>query len=71
MERRPFGSTKRQVTVIGQGTWYAENDSSSTAIEALQRGVALGMTHIDMAEMYGSGKAEELVAQAIVGKRQP
>jgi diketogulonate reductase-like aldo/keto reductase len=69
MERRPFGSTKRQVPVIGQGSWYAENDSRSAATEALERGIALGMTHIDTAEMYGSGKAEEMVAQAIAGKR--
>jgi diketogulonate reductase-like aldo/keto reductase len=69
MEQRPFGSTKRQVPVIGQGTWYAEHDSRSAAIEALQRGIALGMTHIDTAEMYGTGKAEEMIAEAISGKR--
>jgi diketogulonate reductase-like aldo/keto reductase len=69
MERRPFGSTKSKVSVIGQGTWYAEHDSRSAAIEALQRGIALGMTHIDTAEMYGSGKVEEIVAEVIAGKR--
>jgi diketogulonate reductase-like aldo/keto reductase len=69
MEQRSFGSTKRQVPVIGQGTWYAENDERNAAIAALRQGIALGMTHIDTAEMYGSGKAEEMVAEAIAGKR--
>jgi diketogulonate reductase-like aldo/keto reductase len=69
MERRSFGSTKRQVPVIGQGTWYAENDERDAAIAALRRGINLGMTHIDTAEMYGSGKAEVMVAEAIAGKR--
>src|SRR5512146_2052508 len=69
MERRPFGSTKREVAVIGQGTWYIEQAEAATAIAALRRGLDLGMTHIDTAEMYGSGRAEELVAEAIAGRR--
>jgi diketogulonate reductase-like aldo/keto reductase len=69
MERRPFGSTKREVAVIGQGTWYIEQADARTAIAALRRGLDLGMTHIDTAEMYGSGAAEELVGQAIAGRR--
>ena len=36
---------------------------------ALRAGLDLGMTHIDTAEMYGSGRAEELVAEAIAGRR--
>jgi diketogulonate reductase-like aldo/keto reductase len=39
------------------------------AVEALRAGLDLGMTHIDTAEMYGSGRAEELVAEAIAGRR--
>jgi diketogulonate reductase-like aldo/keto reductase len=38
-------------------------------IRALRAGIDLGMTHIDTAEMYGSGKAEALVARAIEGRR--
>ncbi len=41
----------------------------TTAIAALRRGLDLGMTHIDTAEMYGSGAAEELVGEAIAGRR--
>ena len=70
MQHRPFGSTKREVAVIGQGTWYIEQADSKTAIGALRRGLDLGMTHIDTAEMYGSGAAETLVGEAIAGRRQ-
>jgi diketogulonate reductase-like aldo/keto reductase len=38
-------------------------------IKALRRGLDLGMTHLDTAEMYGSGPAEEIVGQAIAGRR--
>jgi diketogulonate reductase-like aldo/keto reductase len=69
MERRPFGSARREVSVIGQGTWHIEHADAETAIAALRRGLDLGMTHIDTAEMYGSGAAEELVGAAIAGRR--
>jgi diketogulonate reductase-like aldo/keto reductase len=69
MEKRPFGSTKREVALIGQGTWYIEQGDSKRAIAALRRGLDLGMTHIDTAEMYGSGAAETLVGEAIAGRR--
>jgi diketogulonate reductase-like aldo/keto reductase len=69
VERRSFGSTGRKVAVIGQGTWYIEQADTKTAIAALRRGLDLGMTHIDTAEMYGSGAAEELVGAAIGGRR--
>jgi diketogulonate reductase-like aldo/keto reductase len=68
MEQRPFGPTKREVPVIGQGTWYIEEDRTS-AVAALRVGLDLGMTHIDTAEMYGDGAAEEIVGEAIAGRR--
>jgi diketogulonate reductase-like aldo/keto reductase len=69
MELRPFGYTKRSVPVIGQGTWYRDTDDRRASIAALRRGIDLGMTHIDTAEMYLSGGAEEWVAEAIEGRR--
>ena len=69
MKQRPFGSTKREVAVIGQGTWNIEQADSKTAIGALRRGLDLGTSHIDTAEMYGSGAAETLVGEAIAGRR--
>jgi diketogulonate reductase-like aldo/keto reductase len=69
MERRLFGPIQREVAVFGQGTWYIENAKRASAVAALRRGLDLGMTHIDTAELYGSGVAEEVVAEAIAGRR--
>jgi diketogulonate reductase-like aldo/keto reductase len=66
MEQRQFGSMKRSVSVIGQGTWQIGSERNS-AITALRRGIDLGMTHIDTAEMYGV--AEDITAEAIAGRR--
>jgi diketogulonate reductase-like aldo/keto reductase len=65
---RSFGSTKRRVAAIGQGTWNIEQ-SAETAVAALRRGLDLGLTHIDTAELYGSGASESLIAEAIAGRR--
>jgi len=65
-----FGCTKREVAVIGQGTWYNERDWREAAVNALRRGLDLGMTHIDTAEMYLSGTAEEWVGEAILRRRK-
>jgi diketogulonate reductase-like aldo/keto reductase len=70
MLTRPFGPTKRPVSRIGQGTWHLEQADSPAAIAALQRGIDLGMTHIDTAELYGSGRVEALVGKAIAGRRE-
>ena len=55
--------------MIGQGTWYGPGDKRDSAVKALRRGLDLGMTHIDTAEMYLSGRAEEWVAEAILDRR--
>ena len=70
MIKLKFGWTNVDVSIIGQGTWMIENSGDSNsknllAIKALQLALDLGMNHIDTAEMYGNGKAEELVGQAI------
>jgi diketogulonate reductase-like aldo/keto reductase len=70
MERRRFGPTNSQVAVIGQGTWYSKSDDLASALATLRRGLDLGLTHIDTAEMYLGGAAEVLVAKAIVGRRE-
>jgi diketogulonate reductase-like aldo/keto reductase len=67
MRLQSFGSTGRQVSVIGQGTWYIDRGNRKSAVAALRRGIDLGMTHIDTAEMYGD--AELVVAEAIAGRR--
>src|ERR1700750_1255387 len=67
MKHHQFGSDGPQVSVIGQGTWYIDHGDRATAVAALRRGIELGMTHIDTAEMYGD--AEPVVAEAIAGRR--
>jgi diketogulonate reductase-like aldo/keto reductase len=69
MNARPFGPTGRNVPALGQGTWLIEGGSRTRVIAALRKGLDLGMTHIDTAEMYGSGAAEEIVGEAIFGRR--
>jgi diketogulonate reductase-like aldo/keto reductase len=69
MEHHRFGATGRDVAVIGQGTWEIERSRRASAVAALRRGLDLGMTHVDTAEMYGSGRAEEIVGEAIEGRR--
>ena len=64
-----FGCTKQRVPVLGQGTWYGDDDDRASTIAALRRGIDLGMTHIDTAEMYLEGTAEKWVAEAIAGRR--
>jgi diketogulonate reductase-like aldo/keto reductase len=67
MEHRPFGTSGREVPVIGQGTWYIDDAHRPSAVAALRQGLDLGMTHIDTAEMYGD--AEDVVGEAIAGRR--
>lgn len=66
---RPFGPTRRRVAAIGQGSWKIEESAADSAVECLRRGLDLGLTHIDTAEMYGSGAAEGIIAEAISGRR--
>jgi diketogulonate reductase-like aldo/keto reductase len=68
-DRRPFGSTGREVAAVGQGSWRSDESSADDAIASLRLGLDLGMTHIDTAEMYGSGAAEKLIGTAIEGRR--
>jgi diketogulonate reductase-like aldo/keto reductase len=60
-----------RVPVLGQGTWHMGEDRRHSAqeIAALKLGIDLGMTLIDTAEMYGSGKSEEIVCEAARGQR--
>jgi diketogulonate reductase-like aldo/keto reductase len=69
MRCRLYGNTKREVALIGQGTWYIEDGDRREAVAALRRGLDLGMNHIDTAEMYGDGAAETVVGEAIAGRR--
>ena len=67
MRHHPFGTTGRDVSVIGQGTWHIDHGDRAAAVRALQAGLEAGMSHIDTAEMYGD--AEPVLAEAIAGRR--
>jgi diketogulonate reductase-like aldo/keto reductase len=67
MKSRIFGHAGPNVSLIGQGTWYIDRGDRRSAVAALRRGIELGMTHIDTAEMYGD--AELVIADAISGQR--
>lgn len=56
---------------VGQGTWFMGEGLAPRAdeVRALQQGLELGMTLIDTAEMYGDGGAEEVVGEALAGRR--
>jgi diketogulonate reductase-like aldo/keto reductase len=61
----------RRIAALGQGTWHMAEDPRRRAdeIAALRLGIDLGMTLIDTAEMYADGGSEELVGEAISGRR--
>ena len=76
--RRHYGGMKqislpsgRSLPALGLGTWHMGEDRRRHVDEvaALKLGLDLGMTLIDTAEMYASGGAEEVVRDAITGRR--
>ena len=60
-----------RVAALGQGAWNIGDSRAARAAEiaTLQRGIDLGLTLIDTAEMYGDGRSEQLIAEAIAGRR--
>jgi diketogulonate reductase-like aldo/keto reductase len=71
LERKSLGKTGESVAAIGLGTWNMGGRESpdyrddERLIEAISYAVELGMNHIDTAEMYAAGHAEELVGEAV------
>jgi diketogulonate reductase-like aldo/keto reductase len=63
---RAFGATGAEVAILGQGTANLHLASRADAVRALRRGIDLGLTHLDTAELYG---VEELVGEALAGRR--
>ncbi len=74
MEFRQLGKSDIHVPVVCFGTWaiggwmWGGSDDKA-AIRAIQHGVELGVTCIDTAPMYGMGRSEQVVGQAIAGRR--
>ncbi|MGH9967361.1 MAG: aldo/keto reductase [Pyrinomonadaceae bacterium] len=70
--RNPKSEIRNSLPALGQGTWHMGDNRAKRASEiaALRVGLDLGLRLIDTAEMYGDGRAEELVAEAIDGRRE-
>src|SRR5438132_13399442 len=75
MEMRKLGSQGPEISVVGYGAWEAggdfwgPNESDDRVIAAIHAGLESGMSWVDTAEVYGQGRSEELVGQAIEGRR--
>src|SRR4051812_24813895 len=69
MDTPRFGPIQQEGSAIGQGTWYIRQRDPGWSVAALRRGLDLGLSHIDTAEMYGDGLAEEVVGEAVRGRR--
>ena len=75
MSGRTIPTTKlpsgEAIPTLGLGTWRMGESARSRKDEvtALKLGIELGVTLIDTAEKYGSGGAEEIVAEAVAGRR--
>ncbi|HET6275410.1 MAG TPA: aldo/keto reductase [Candidatus Cybelea sp.] len=69
MKYKAFGKTGVELPVIGQGTWNLPERGAGVkaAQRAIRRGIELGMVHLDTAEMYGAGRVEQLLGEAIRG----
>lgn len=65
------GADSVEVPAIGQGTWHMGEDQHSRGdeVKVLQHGLDLGLSLIDTAEMYADGGAEEVVGEAMKGRR--
>jgi len=74
MEFRTLGRTGEKIPAIGLGTWkigvYATLAERANQVRALRRGIELGCNLIDTAEMYASGRSEEVVAEAVRNVRK-
>src|SRR5262249_24803112 len=67
----PRPPSREAIPILGQGTWGMGGNPGKRKEEAavLRLGLDLGMTLIDTAEMYGEGGAEQVVGDAIAGRR--
>ncbi len=74
MEYWRLGRTDEKISTIGMGTWrigsYRSPEERAKQVEALKRGIEVGINLIDTAEMYAAGRSEEVVGEAIRGIRK-
>jgi aryl-alcohol dehydrogenase-like predicted oxidoreductase len=78
LEFKELGRSGIKVSAIGLGTWqwgsrewgWGRGYGKREVLEAFQKAVDVGINFIDTAEIYGRGKSEELIAEAIRGRRE-
>src|SRR5271154_5273017 len=73
MKQRMFGRTGRMVSEVGFGSWGIGGGQwtevpDREALDALATALDLGVTFIDTADVYGDGRSEKLIAQALRGR---
>ena len=72
MEQRPLGRTGADVSVVGLGTWQLGGDwgdvDDDSAAEVLDAALDAGVTLLDTADVYGDGRSEERIRQALVAR---
>lgn len=72
MEYRTLGKTREKISTIGIGAWrigsYGSQAEKEEQIRAIHRGLDLGINLIDTAEIYGGGRSEQLIGEAIKDK---
>lgn len=76
MRTRRLGSNGPEISVVGYGAWEAGGGSEwgsakpdEQIVAAIRAGLDAGITWIDTAEVYGSGRSEGLVGRAVSGRR--
>jgi len=78
LEYRELGKTGIKISAIGLGTWqwgsrewgWGQSYSKQDVLDAFQKAMELGINFIDTAEVYGWGKSEEIVGEAIRSCRE-
>jgi len=66
---RPFGPTGRDVPSVGLGTWKLERADRAAVLATVHAALDAGATHVDTAELYGDGRVEEILGEALAGRR--
>jgi len=68
LEKHELGKSGEKISAVGMGTWEVgnvkEGEGRARELQAIRKGVELGMGFIDTAEMYGNGDSERLVGEA-------
>src|SRR3954449_2159986 len=74
MESRPLGRTGADVSVVGLGTWQLGADwgnvDEDTAATVLDAALDAGVTLLDTADVYGDGRSEQRIRQALVARSE-